>query len=53
MIKIKKIIFVEYMDILAKLLQTKQLTEIIDIGTNPIDGDPLKNWYSRCWTFDF
>ena len=31
------------MNILAKLLQTKRLTEIIDIGTNPIDGDPLKN----------
>lgn len=31
------------MDILVKLLQTKRQTEIIDIGANPIDGDPLKN----------
>ena len=31
------------MNILAKLLQTKRLTEIINIGANPIDGHPLKN----------
>ena len=40
MIKIKKL---SLSNILAKLLQTKRLTEIIDFGTNPIDGDPLKN----------
>ena len=28
------------MDRLAQLLQTKRLTEIVDIGANPIDGEP-------------
>ena len=33
-------ICVEYMDRLAQLLQVERLTEIVDIGANPIDGDP-------------